>query len=343
MIVSILNSGLWRGSAPSRQRCSALVGAASSRDKIAAQPKQRSTIKKSSFLGRRRVPIRAFVAVFALSACTLGHGELCAAEAKAARSAAPQARPCDQSLAVSPDEALARLKREPDLLLIDVRGPLDNARLRIPGSLGIPLAFLGTKTFLQGRPVILVGDGFRNAELIEECRRLRQTGVIASILAGGIPAWGLRGYPLEGDRFVLAALRRVSPRTVHQEKDRAAVTLMDFSRELRPDTKTAFASLTHLPAGLSPPGGAGRLKAAVARAGCLEPILVATEAGDGYDLLARQLNDAGINAYFLEGGLAAYRRHLAEIALSWDSREKRLRTVSACRPCGEKQAATDKP
>jgi rhodanese-related sulfurtransferase len=266
------------------------------------------------------------------------------AAAVTAPAAAPTPRPCDPSITVSPEEAFIRLKREPGLLLVDVRSPAEHTRLRIAGSLGIPLAFLKTKSFLRGRAVILAGDGFRNAALLEECRSLRNEGTDAAILTGGLAAWGLKGYPLAGDRFALAALLRVSPQTVHQERERSDVTVLDFSRELRPESKTAFASLVHFPAGLAAPGASGRLKAAVSRADCLEPVLVATEEGFGYDLLARQLKDAGVNAYFLEGGLSAYRRHIEELALSLSSRETRLRTVSACRPCGEKPAsAAEKP
>jgi rhodanese-related sulfurtransferase len=318
------------------------VGAASSRDKIAALPSQDACRpEKKHFLEWRGSIIQYAALALGLLFCILsGSGGACATEAKPPKYAAPAAastpRPCDPSLAVSPEEAFLRLKREPDLLLVDVRGPADHARLRIPGSLGLPLAFLETKRFLKDRPLILVGDGFRNTALIEACRRLRQAGIEVAILEGGLPAWGNKGYPIEGDRLALAALRRVSPRIVHQEREGAAVTLLDFSREPRPETQTAFGSPVTFPAGLTAPGSADRLKAAVARTGCLEPILVATETGEGYDPLARQMQAAGINAYFLEGGLAAYRRHVAELALSWNSREARLRTVSECRPCGEK-------
>jgi rhodanese-related sulfurtransferase len=259
-----------------------------------------------------------------------------------ASASASKPRPCDPALAITPDDALKRLKGEPDLVLADVRSPAEYARLRIAGSLGIPLAFLRSKSFLKARSVILVGDGFRNSALLEECRRLRQEGIDAALLDGGLAAWSLKGYPLQGDRLELSALRRVSPQVAHQERGRTAVTVLAFSRELRPENPTAFGSLVHFPAGFTDPGSAARLKAAVARTGCLEPVLVATEAGDGYDLLARQLSDAGISAFFLDGGLTAYRRHIEELSLSWGSREKRLRTVSACRPCGEKPATAEK-
>ncbi len=324
------------------------VGAASSRDKIAALPTDGVCSRSKNFLEWRGSITRFAALAFWLLFCILsGSGGACAAEAKPPKYAAPAAastpRPCDPSLAVSPEETFLRLKREPDLLLVDVRGPADHTRLRIPGSLGLPLAFLESKRFLKGRPLILVGDGFQNAALVDACRRLRQSGLDAAILDGGVPAWSSKGYPLEGDRLALAALRRVSPRIVHQERESAALTLLDFSREPRPETRSAFGSLVTFPAGLADSGSAARLKAAVAKAGCLVPVLVATESGEGYDALARQMQAAGVNAYFLEGGLAAYRRHVEGLALSWNSREARLRTVSDCRPCGEKPAAAGKP
>jgi rhodanese-related sulfurtransferase len=324
------------------------VGAASSRDKIAALPADGVCRRRKNFLEWRGSITRFAALALGLLLCILsGSGGACAAEAKppkhAGTSPAAKARPCQASAAVSPAEAFLRLKREPDLLLVDVRGAADHTRLRIPGSLGLPLAFLESKRFLKGRPLILVGDGFQNAALVDACRRLRQTGLDAAILDGGVPAWSSKGYPLEGDRLALAALRRVSPQIVHREMESAAVTLLDFSREPRPETRSAFGSLVTFPAGLADSGSAARLKAAVAKAGCLDPLLVATESGEGYDALARQMQAAGVNAYFLEGGLAAYRRHVEGVALSWNSREARLRTVSECRPCGEKPAAAEKP
>jgi rhodanese-related sulfurtransferase len=324
------------------------VGAASSRDKIAALPTDGVCRRRKNFLEWRGSITRFAALALGLLLCILpGSGGACAAEAKPPKYTAPAAastpRPCDPSLAVSPEKAFLRLKREPDLLLVDVRGPADHTRLRIPGSLGLPPAFLESKRFLKGRALILVGDGFRNAALVDACRRLRKTGIEATILDGGLPAWDSKGYPLEGDRLALATLRRVSPQIVHREMESAAVTLLDFSREPRPETQTAFGSRVAFPAGLTDSGSAARLKAAVAKAGCLAPLLVATESGEGYDALARQMQAAGLNAYFLDGGLAAYRRHVEELALSWNSREARLRTVSECRPCGEKPAAAGKP
>jgi hypothetical protein len=59
--------------------------------------------------------------------------------------------------------------------------------------------------------------------------------------------------------------------------------------------------------------------------------------------IAAQLAAAGIKAVFLEGGLSGWHRHLHELALSGQPRESRLRTISLCRPCGEKQEAAEKP
>jgi rhodanese-related sulfurtransferase len=286
---------------------------------------------------RRQNAIRVAGFIIGLLAVLIAH-------AWAEAAAAAPLRDCGPSWALAPEEAFSRARREPGLVLIDVRSPADHARLRIPGSLGIPFAFLKTKAFLKDRPVILIGDGFRNAALQAECKELRKSGIDAAVLGGGLAAWDLKGLPLAGDRFGLAALRRVPPQAVYQEKDAGRLIVVDISREKSKDGPNLFPSTVHFPAG---PGGfadMGRLKAALAQpAACPRTILIAGETGEGYAPIAAQLNSAGINAFFLEGGFAGYRRHLQEQALAWQPRESRVRTLSPCRLCGEKQETAEKP
>lgn len=289
------------------------------------------------------------VLVIGLFSCCVAPGAAPAAGGRQARPAEaaapiPDQSACEPTWFVSPEVAFARSKREPGLVLADVRGPADHARLRVAGSLGIPLAFVKAGGFLRGRPVILVGDGFQNAGLLAECRNLRKLGFDAAVLAGGLPAWELRGFPLEGDRLELAALRRVTPRALYQEKDAGGLTVVDVSREGRGDVAKFFPAALHLPGG--PPGrlDTGRLRAATGKPGaCPNALLVVSEAGGDYAPVARQLAAAGINAFFLEGGLSGYRRHVNELALSWQPREARVRTVSPCRPCGEKKVPDENP
>lgn len=298
---------------------------------------------------RRQGSIRVALFFLGFLGLLIAHGGACAAEANAAKPSSPAAatarsKACDSAWTVSPEEAFIRAKREPGLVLVDVRSPADHARLRIPGSVGIPLAFLKSKSFLKDRSVILIGDGFRNAALQAECEGLRKSGIEAAILGGGLAAWGLKGLPLEGDRFGLADLRRVSPQTVYPEKDSGRLVVVDISREKSKDGPKLFPSVVHFPAG---PGGLadlGRLKAALVQTtACPMSILIAGETDEGYAPIAGQLGAAGINAFFLEGGFSGYRRHLQEQALSWKPRESRLRTLSPCRLCGEKQEAAEKP
>jgi rhodanese-related sulfurtransferase len=292
---------------------------------------------------RRALFICGLLVILVLSGAASGAGR------SAAVTVAPAGRPADRAdcgsfVMVSAEEAFIRARREPGLVLADVRSPTDHARLRIPGSVGIPLAFLKSKSFLKDRSVILIGDGFRNAALQAECEGLRKSGIEAAVLGGGLAAWDLKGQPLEGDRFALAELRRVSPQTAYQEKDSGRLIVIDIAREKSKDGPKLFPSVVHFPAG---PGGLadlGRLKAALVQTtACPLSILIAAETDEGYAPIAAQLGAAGINAFFLEGGFSGYRRHLQEQALSWQPRESRVRTLSTCRPCGEKQEAAEKP
>jgi hypothetical protein len=47
----------------------------------------------------------------------------------------------------------------------------------------------------------------------------------------------------------------------------------------------------------------------------------------------------GIESFYLQGGIAAYRKYLDGLLLSWKPRDRRMKTVSNCKPCGEKKDA----
>ena len=95
----------------------------------------------------------------------------------------------DPSLAISVEEVFYKLKRNQKLTLVDVRSKKDFERLHIPSSINIPLFAVKTKTYLKSARLVLVNEGFRYAELANECRRLTERGLKMSILDGGLPAW----------------------------------------------------------------------------------------------------------------------------------------------------------
>ena len=104
----------------------------------------------------------------------------------------------DPSPEVSVEELKARLARQDDLLLLDVREPKERALASIPGSLLIPLGELPGRleeiAAYRGRPVLVHCKSGRRAE--QAVRLLREKGVSGAVnVAGGITAWSERIDP----------------------------------------------------------------------------------------------------------------------------------------------------
>ncbi len=62
-------------------------------------------------------------------------------------------------------------------------------------------------------------------------------------------------------------------------------------------------------------------------------ILVFNETGDGYGKANKILTGLGLNAFFLQGGVAGYRRYLKDLMLSWQPLDSRIKTSRKCATC----------
>jgi rhodanese-related sulfurtransferase len=124
----------------------------------------------------------------------------------------------DRSCFVAPDVVAKQSKTNP-FTLVDVRSTDDFERMRIPGSLNIPLHLIKAKTFLKTRSIVLVNDGRTSNELEESCGSLKQAGFQhVSILDGGLHAWSERKQPVEGDSSARLALNKLKPSELFSER-----------------------------------------------------------------------------------------------------------------------------
>jgi rhodanese-related sulfurtransferase len=249
-----------------------------------------------------------------------------------------QSKTHDAALAMSAETVLVKSKRGEVLHLVDVRSPEDFSRLRIPGTINIPLHFVKTKRFLQDAPVVLINEGYHTSPLEQECAALRDSGFTAFILDGGICSWAMKGYNLQGDQLALDDLRRVSPRQFSQEKDYANSLILDISAAPVDGARELIPAAIHMADLADNHRSMLKLRQAVEqrRGERFFNILVVSAAGENYEEVQKHLALAGINAFYLEGGLSAYQSYVQNLALSWMPPANRVKSVGACRPCGEK-------
>jgi rhodanese-related sulfurtransferase len=241
----------------------------------------------------------------------------------------------DPSYAISPDAVLYKLKQNHNVTLVDIRNPEDFERLHIPGSLNIPLHAVKTKGFLKSVTVVLIHEGFQYSLLATECRQLTDMGFKVLILDGGLPAWELSGNKLAGDLFALEEMQIVPPPVLFQEKDYENILVLDISPVKSNISKQWMPHSRHLPVSSDPGEWVRRLYRLITshKNQSFLTILVCNETGDGYHNLDKILTNAGINAFFLQGGVAGYSRYLENLMLTWQPRDSRIKTSRKCETC----------
>jgi len=95
--------------------------------------------------------------------------------------------------------------KEQGLVFVDTRGGIEYDKVRIPGSLNLPLYAIKAQEFLKFRSLIIVTDAVSVSEAQSEIAKLRESG-FRSVrnLRGGIRAWGRAGGALEGGSILTA-------------------------------------------------------------------------------------------------------------------------------------------
>lgn len=243
----------------------------------------------------------------------------------------------DPSLSISVETVLQKIKTRQKMVLVDVRDKEAFERLRIPGSLNIPLYVIKAKPFLRLSPLVVVNEGFRYSQLEKECKKLRNAGFTVSILNGGLNSWGQKGGLLEGDLLALRACKAISPRIFFQEKDYENWIILDVSREKKPESQYLMPYALHIPILNCLEGPELRRRISKSKPNPFLSVLIFNENGTRYERFAKALRRADlVNAFFLKGGLRAYRRFLEDLSLSWQSKQGRMKIVNKCRTCGQR-------
>ena len=215
---------------------------------------------------------------------------------------APARTDRDWSLYLAAGDVEAALRGASDAVWVDVRREEDYQRVRIPGSIQIPLFAIKTKEFLRSRRVVLVDDGLGSPATEEECRRLRAMGFgDVGLWYGGLNAWRQLGGSLEElqpaalDHVLPAAVKDILPKT-----DWLVAVVGAPAGSLGPDA-VALAGNPDDPVRLG-----DELRQAMAAHPQALCLLIATAAGDDYAQLADAVGSVDAHVFYLEGGLAAW-------------------------------------
>ena len=234
----------------------------------------------------------------------------------------------DYSLAVTATELIDKAKQNRRMTLVDVRSPEEFERLRIPGSINVPLHAVKTKAYLKAQPFALVSTGCEWRDLESECKRLQLSGFKPSILFGGLVAWQSQGGPLEGDRLLVATYKEIPAHLFFHEKDYESIKVFDVSPKPLSDAKKLIHENVHVKSIES------LVKLAKQKGPRYRAIVLFNENGEQYEKFDAALKKAGIaTAFYLKGGINGYRHFLENTTLSWKSKAERVVTLGGCGTC----------
>jgi rhodanese-related sulfurtransferase len=217
----------------------------------------------------------------------------------------------DASCYISARE-LARWRRGPDLVIVDARPAAEFRRVRIPGSINLPVRSLLSRAYLRPRHVLLVDRGYLGGELEASCRELRAAGFASvAIVEGGLHAWAQTIGDLEGDRAARNQLDRIAPRDFSRATRFDHWLVVDVSAAPAPDLDELLPGAQRAPLGGDPAAFRQQLaKLIQAREGGQGALFLGiVDADDSrYAEVGRALSSLGVvHAFFLDGGLEAYR------------------------------------
>lgn len=235
----------------------------------------------------------------------------------------------DYSFAVTATELLKKTMHNSRMTLVDVRSPEEFERLRIPGSISVPLHAVKTKDYLKAQPFVLVSAGYEWRELETECKRLQQRGFKPSLLFGGLVAWQRQGGPVEGDRLLIAAYKEISAHLFFHEKDYKDIKVFDVSPDPLPDAQKLIPGTVHVK------NIESLLKLLKQNSPTYLTLVLFNENGEQYKKFDAALKKAGIpTAFYLKGGISGYRHFLENTILSRKSRAERVVALGGCGTCG---------
>lgn len=222
------------------------------------------------------------------------------------------------------------------IILVDVRRENEFEKFRIPGSINIPLFAIKTNAFLRSEFLVLINEGYNYGELERECVRLRNSGFRAWILDGGLYYWKGKGGPLEGDAFSQKELSRIPPRTFFSEKDYDDWLMIDVSASENPKARSLIPQFISIPYVNNEEKFIALFERILEehKANPSRRVVIFNERGEQYDRIERVLQRTEFqNAFFLKGGMEAYREFLERQAIITRGKGHAIKKRIRCANC----------
>ncbi|VVS94224.1 rhodanese-like domain [Desulfoluna spongiiphila] len=240
----------------------------------------------------------------------------------------------DNGFYISVHKCRKLLKESKQAILVDVREKKQFESYRIPGSIHVPLHFIKARSFLKGKPVVLVNEGYRSDELEALAGELNAEGFQLQILSGGLNAWNRSGGKLAGNLYEAKQLNLISPQECFLKQTATNHLVVDASPDPMPESLPLIPGMVQV-AFSDAKGGASELVKAILTRNSVAPfaVLITTKDGHGYEKLEKTLLSEGItNMFFLDGGLDRYRQFTDEVAVM---KNPSVKTVAGggCRTC----------
>lgn len=192
------------------------------------------------------------------------------------------------------------LAHEDGLVVVDVRAPGDFAAGHIQAARNVPAAAIETAGLdKSGRIVVYCGEDPCHLTSGAAAQLMSDGYANVSILAGGLPAWIAKGYPVEGGAGTTAAAARKVARAEEAKGKLDGGTALAL--DVRPATEFAAG---HLPGARSVP--LETLDAALAGLPRDRELVVYDRQAARSRQAADKLTAAGLKAAELSGGLAGW-------------------------------------
>ena len=130
-------------------------------------------------------------------------------------------------------------------------------------------------------------------------------------------------------------MKTVSPRVFLQEKDCENTLVIDISPVQMEISRQLLPHSRHIPVAAEPGEWFRKLNRIIAdhKNQPFLSVVVLNETGDGYGRVDKRLAGLGVNAFYLHGGVAGYKKYLGDLLLSWLPRDSRIKTNRKCRSC----------